>query len=92
MSQSTPPPGPYAAQEPATSGKQSMADRLATPKALIGALITIAAVWFIIANNTRVRIRLWIPYVTARLWIVLLVTFVAGALVGMLFARRRARR
>jgi hypothetical protein len=36
-----------------------------------------------------VRIRLWIPYVTARLWIVLLVTFVAGALVGMLFARRR---
>lgn len=48
--------------------------------------------WFIIANNQIVRIHLWLTYVNARLWIVLLLTFVAGAIVGYLFAKRRARR
>jgi uncharacterized integral membrane protein len=74
------------------SRKDALTDRLAGPKVLIGGLITIAAVWFIIANNSRVRIHLWVTWVSARLWVVLLLTFVAGALVGFLFARRRARR
>ena len=66
--------------------------RFATPRAFFGLLITAAAVWFIIANNTSVRIHLWLTWVSARLWLVLLLTFVAGALVGFLMGWRRRRR
>ena len=83
------PTSPDPQQSEASSGPAAL---LAKPKVIVGGLITIAAVWFIIANNERVRIRLWIPWVSARLWVVLLLTFLAGALVGILFARRRQRR
>lgn len=96
MSANTPPPGPPRGTEQPRpgrrSGKDVLGEQLARPKVAIGALITIVAVWFIIANNTHVRIHLWVTWVSARLWVVLLLTFVAGALVGYLFARRRRRR
>lgn len=85
----TTPPSPDPQQSESRTGPAAL---LAKPKVIVGALITIAAVWFIIANNERVRIRLWIPWISARLWVVLLLTFLAGALVGFLFARRRQRR
>jgi uncharacterized integral membrane protein len=89
MSTNTPPGGsPY---EPHRSAGDKLVDRLASPRAFFGILITIAAVWFIIANNTRVRIHLWLTWVTARMWLVLLLTFVAGVLVGLLSARRRRK-
>jgi len=90
MSANTPQTGPQ--QQPPQRGKPSMAERLATPKAFLGLLITVAAIWFIIANDQLVRVRLWVPWVTARMWVVLLLTFVAGALVGYLFAKQRRRR
>lgn len=93
----TPPPRSQAPQSPYDQppehgGRGALAERLSSPKVFIGGIITIAAIWFIIANNSRVRIHLWLTWVSARLWMVLLLTFVAGALVGYLFARRRARR
>lgn len=89
-----PGPGSPRQQPPRRSrfDKDALAEKLGTPKAFFGILITVAAVWFIIANNQIVRIHLWLTYVNARLWIVLLLTFVAGAIVGYLFAKRRARR
>lgn len=84
MTTNTTPTGPQ-------STHTGMADRLATPKAFLAILITAAAAWFIIANNSLVRIHLWVTWVSARLWLVLLVTFLAGALVGFLVARRRRR-
>jgi uncharacterized integral membrane protein len=93
MSANIPPVEPPTRQSSRrASGKDALTDRLARPKVFIGGLITIAALWFIIANNSRVRIHLWVTWVSARLWVVLLLTFVAGALVGFLFARRRGRR
>lgn len=96
MSAHTPPPTPPTGtgqQKPGRrSAKDVLGDRLASPKAALGAFITIIAIWFIIANNTHVRIHLWVTWVSARLWVVLLLTFIAGALVGFLFARRRRRR
>ena len=96
MSANTPPTGPpqqpQYQQQPHGTGKSAIADRLASPKAILGLIITVAAVWFIIANNSLVRIHLWVTWVSARLWIVLLLTFVAGAIVGFLFAKRRRRR
>ena len=46
-----------------THGKQ--AGRKVSPKAIIGGLILIAAVWFIVVNRESVGIYLWVPKVTA---------------------------
>jgi uncharacterized integral membrane protein len=88
MSANIPPVG---SPQPERKRESRLAERLATPKVFIGGIVTIAAVWFIIANNAQVRIRLWVPWVSARLWVVLLLTFLAGALVGFLMGRRRAK-
>ena len=59
----------------------------------IGALvILVAAVWFILVNRETVRIRLWIPTVLAPMWLVLLITFCAGVLTGLLVLRGRRQR
>ena len=83
---------PVGSAEPEAKRGSGLAGRLATPKVVIGGLIWIAALWFIIANNSTVRIHLWVTWISARLWLVLLLTFVAGALVGFLTGRRRAKR
>ena len=38
------------------------------------------------------RIHLWVTWVSAQLWLVLLATFVAGVLVGFLSNRHRSKR
>lgn len=91
MSANIPPAGSPRNQPPRRTTGDKVADALARPKIALGGLITIAAVWFIIANNTRVRIRLWVVWVSAQLWVVLLLTFVAGALLGLLSARHRRK-
>jgi uncharacterized integral membrane protein len=83
---------PIGSSEPEGKRGSGLVEKLATPKVVIGGLISIAALWFIIANNSEVRIHLWVPWISARLWVVLLLTFVAGALVGFLTGRRRAKR
>jgi uncharacterized integral membrane protein len=79
---------PDGTRPPSTAGSR-MADKLASPKVVLGAVITALAIWFIAINSKTVRIHFWIVWVSARLWVVLLCVFVAGALVGFLFSRRR---
>ncbi|MFI8962825.1 DUF1049 domain-containing protein [Streptomyces sp. NPDC053493] len=55
-------------------------------------LLAALAIWFIAANTGSVTIRLWIPTVTLPLWSVLTVTLLVGMVLGLLIARRRARR
>ncbi|MEU3098176.1 lipopolysaccharide assembly protein LapA domain-containing protein [Streptomyces sp. NPDC006967] len=55
-------------------------------------LLAALAVWFIAANTESVSIRLWVSTVTLPLWTVLTVTLLVGMLLGLLVARRRARR
>ncbi|HTJ71839.1 MAG TPA: lipopolysaccharide assembly protein LapA domain-containing protein [Actinospica sp.] len=86
MSANIPPVG---SAEPERKRESRLVERLATPKVIIGGLVTVAALWFIIANNSRVRIHLWVVWISARLWLVLLLVFLAGALVGFLGGRRR---
>ena len=88
MSANIPPVG---GPQPEAKRESRLAERLATPKVFIGGIVTIAAVWFIIANNSHVRIHLWVTWVSARLWLVLLITFLAGGLVGFLMGRRRRK-
>jgi uncharacterized integral membrane protein len=58
---------------------------------LLALIVLVAAVVFIIENTRRVRIRALGPEVTAPLWLVLLITLVAGMLVLALIQRRRRR-
>ena len=58
-----------------------------SPKLISAAVIVVAAVWFVVVNRARVGIYLWVPKVTAPLWLVLLITFAGGVLTGLL-ARR----
>jgi uncharacterized integral membrane protein len=59
-------------------------------KQIIAAVIVIAAVWFILVNKSRVDVSLWVPKITAPMWLVLLLTFAGGLLTGLLL-RRNAR-
>jgi uncharacterized integral membrane protein len=72
--------------------KTPVSEKLLNPKSVIGLLIVVLAVWFIIANNTEVRVHLWVAWVSARLWLVLLGVFVAGLATGWLLKRRTVKR
>jgi uncharacterized integral membrane protein len=61
-----------------------------SPKLILAAVIVIAAIWFIVVNRDRIDIYLWVPKVTAPLWLVLLITFAGGLLAGLLLRRRRS--
>ena len=61
-----------------------------SPKLITAVVIVAAAVWFILVNKSRVDIYLWVPKITAPMWLVLLLTFAGGLLTGLLL-RRNAR-
>lgn len=77
------------AHEHSTLTVKGRAVRLRT----IGFVVLAAlAVWFIAANTGSVTIRLWVSEVTLPLWTVLAGTLLAGIVLGLLIAYRRARR
>ena len=69
--------------------RSALSEKLPNGKALAGLVIAVLAIWFIFANSARVRVHLWVFWFTARLWVVLLGTFLAGAAAGWLLRRRR---
>jgi uncharacterized integral membrane protein len=58
---------------------------------VVVAVIIVAAVWFALVNRASTRIHLWIPSVTAPMWLVLTITFGGGLLTGMLLTRSRKK-
>jgi uncharacterized integral membrane protein len=60
-----------------------------TSKRITIAVIVVAAIWFIVVNTQRVSIRLWVPHITAPLWLVLVLTFAGGLITGLLLRRNR---
>jgi uncharacterized integral membrane protein len=60
-----------------------------TSKRITIAVIVVAAIWFIIVNTQRVSIYLWVPKITAPLWLVLVLTFAGGLITGLLLRRNR---
>jgi uncharacterized integral membrane protein len=60
-------------------------------KVIAAGVIVVAAVWFILVNRGRVSIYLWVPKVTAPLWLVLLITFAAGMATMWLLRRGKNR-
>jgi hypothetical protein len=85
------PPIGAPAAEAGTRQRGALAEKLLSPKTIVGLVIVALAVWFVLANNSQTRIHLWVAWVTAKLWIVLAVTFLAGMLAGYLIRRRGAR-
>jgi uncharacterized integral membrane protein len=62
---------------------------LLTPKRTAALLIAAAALWFILVNRATIGVYLWVPRVTAPLWLILLFTFAGGLLTGLLLSRSR---
>jgi uncharacterized integral membrane protein len=94
MTTSTPPiepDAPVATAVPADAPAATRRGIRVRPKTVVGLLIFIAAVWFALANTKDAQIKLWVHNVQAPVWLVLLCTFVAGVLVGLLARRRRRK-
>jgi uncharacterized integral membrane protein len=70
------------------TGPKRIAGVSVTSKRILILVIVVAAIWFILVNTQRVSIRLWVPHVTAPLWLVLVLTFAGGLITGLLLQRR----
>jgi uncharacterized integral membrane protein len=71
-----------------STGPKKVAGVSVTSKRIMILVIVAAAIWFILVNTQRVSIRLWVPHITAPLWLVLILTFAAGLITGLLLQRR----
>ena len=58
-----------------------------SPRVLGTAVILAASLWFILVNWHTASIYLWVPKVTAPMWLVLLITFLGGLVTGILGRR-----
>jgi uncharacterized integral membrane protein len=74
------------------TGPKKVAGVSVTSKRITILVIVVAAIWFILVNTQRVSIYLWVPKVTAPLWLVLVITFAAGLIAGLLLQRRNRGR
>ena len=71
-----------------STGPKKVAGVAVTPKRITILVIVVAAIWFIFVNTQRVSIYLWVPKITAPLWLVLVLTFACGLITGLLLRRR----
>jgi uncharacterized integral membrane protein len=89
--------GDYMASMPTTGGPAAgptTAKRggvTVSPKLIGAGVIIVATVWFILANRWTAHIRLWVPTVTAPMWLVLLITFAGGLITGLLMRRGKKK-
>ena len=71
-----------------STGPKKVAGVAVTPKRITILVVVVAALWFIFVNTQRVSIYLWVPKITAPLWLVLVLTFACGLIPGLLLRRR----
>jgi len=97
MTSSTPPlePEPQVSQsvsagESAAATSPSRGFRI-PPKLILAVVILAAVLWFVFANTSDAKIKLWVHTVSVPVWMVLLGTLVAGIIIGWLLGRRRRR-
>ena len=90
-----PPPGPGPGQapepppgEPAT-GRPAQPDKAQRTRIIGGIVVSIVAIWFIMANLHRVQITFWFVTVSSPMWLTLAGTFIAGMAATLLFTRHR---
>jgi uncharacterized integral membrane protein len=77
-----------ATRERTGTGPKKVAGVQITSKRITVAVIVVAVLWFILVNTQRVSIYLWVPKITAPLWLVLVITFAVGLVAGLLLRRR----
>ena len=75
-----------------STGPKKVAGVSITSKRITILVIVVAVIWFILVNTQRVSIYLWVPKVTAPLWLVLVITFAGGLVAGLLLQRRNRGR
>lgn len=74
-----------------TGGTPVRSRRRITPRQILALVIAVLAVIFIVQNRDPVQIHWFTITLTSPLWLLLVVTIVVGAAVGLLFARRGRR-
>jgi uncharacterized integral membrane protein len=74
------------------TGPKKVAGVKITSKTITILVIVVAVIWFILVNTQRVSIYLWVPKVTAPLWLVLVITFAGGLVAGLLLQPRNRGR
>ena len=74
-----------------STGPKKVAGVTVTSKRITILVIVVAAIWFILVNTQRVSIYLWVPKITAPLWLVLVLTFAGGLITGLLMQSRNRR-
>jgi uncharacterized integral membrane protein len=72
-----------------STGPRKIAGVTITSKKITILVLVVAAIWFILVNTQRVSIYLWVPKVTAPLWLVLVISFAGGLITGLLVRRNR---
>jgi uncharacterized integral membrane protein len=72
-----------------STGPKKVAGVSITSKRITILVIVVAVIWFILVNTQRVSIYLWVPKITAPLWLVLVCTFAGGLTTGLLVRRSR---
>jgi uncharacterized integral membrane protein len=77
------------ATDPAAAKRTGMT---ISPKVIGIAVILVAAVWFILVNRWTAHVRLWVPRVSAPMWLVLVITFLGGLVTGLLVRRGKKQR
>jgi lipopolysaccharide assembly protein A len=60
-----------------------------SPRQIVVLVIVVLAALFIVQNRDTVQIGFFTLTVTASLWLLLVIMFVLGAIVGVLVGRRR---
>lgn len=68
--------------------KRSLLSRI-TPTQWVALALTVLAILFVVENRTKVSIEFLLITIRSPMWLVLLVMFVVGWLVGLLTARQR---
>jgi len=91
MASYTPPPGQEQPSTPTQPGAQPPKQRgvRVSPKGILILVLLAIVLWFVFANTGDMRIKLWVHWVSAPVWLVLLCTFVVGIITGWLIHRRR---
>ena len=93
-----PPPGPGPgpgpdpeppAGEPGAGRGPAQLDKAQRTRIIGGIIVSIVAIWFIMANLHRVQITFWFVTVSSPMWLTLAGTFIAGMAATLLFTRHR---
>ena len=78
-------------EDPTPPPQRTEANKAEHTRLIGGIVISIIAIWFVVANTHKTSITFWVVTVTSPMWLALAGTFLAGMLASLLLTRTRTR-